>query len=433
MPPPDGTVHDGTMQALIRRLPIPAILFGIGTDGDFANDRYLETLAPGQRDCPDLLRLTREPGQGWKEVELRRRDQDSKHSMRAQAVAIPEGVLVLIDDDPAGTLSVEEQKRLHARITELENLSVTDFLTGACNRLHLDRVVQVEMSRAARLEQSVSLILLDIDHFKRVNDTHGHLVGDAVLKEFVERIRGRVRSIDSVFRWGGEEFAVLAIGVGYRGGAALAESLRKTIAAEPFATVGLISASLGVAEYVEGESAESWFLRVDQALYAAKAGGRNKVCVDQHGTSDLGATHPGAGVLRLTWREAYECGESTIDAEHRQLFELGNALISVALEPDSAPALRRAALDRLLTHVAQHFKDEEALLALHGYAALAAHQRAHAGLLRRAEELRVTVTEDDGALGALVNFLAKDVIAEHMFKVDREFYPLFQGDGFRNT
>ena len=244
-----------------------------------------------------------------------------------------------------------------------------------------------------------------------------------------------MRATDSLFRWGGEEFIVLAIGIGYRGGAVLAESLREAIAAEPFATVGPITASLGVAEYVDIESAESWFQRTDQALYAAKAGGRNRVHVDRRGSSDLAADRPGVGVLRLTWQEAYECGEPTIDAEHRELFDLGNALIAAALKQDSAPALWRAALDTLLTHVVRHFRDEEAVLAQHGYERLATHQRAHAMLLQRAIELRAAVNNDDGALGPLVNFVARDVIAEHIFKVDRDFYPLFRHNdgGARRT
>jgi diguanylate cyclase (GGDEF)-like protein/hemerythrin-like metal-binding protein len=286
----------------------------------------------------------------------------------------------------------------------------------------------VEMSRAARLGESVTLVLLDIDHFKRVNDVHGHLVGDAVLKEFVERIRKRMRATDSLFRWGGEEFIVLAIGVGYRGGAIMAESLRETIAAEPFATVGPITASLGVAEYREIETAESWFERTDQALYAAKAGGRNRVYVDQRGSSDLAGERPGLGVLRLTWQEAYECGEPTIDAEHRELFDLGNVLIAAALKRDAMPILWRAALDSLLTHVVRHFQDEEAVLARHGYERLPSHRRAHAALLRRAGELTASLDGDEAELGPLVNFLARDVIAEHLLKVDRDFYPLFRHD-----
>ena len=279
----------------------------------------------------------------------------------------------------------------------------------------------------------MSLILLDIDHFKDVNDTHGHLAGDAVLTEFAGRIRGRMRETDSLFRWGGEEFAVLAVAVGYRGGAVLAEGLRQTIAVEPFALAGPITASLGVSEFMIGESAESWLDRTDRALYAAKTGGRNRVYVDRKGSSDLDPDRSGIGLLHLDWREAYECGEPTIDADHRELFRCGNALITATIKRDEWPALWPAALDSLMTHLVRHFETEEAVLARHNYSGLAGHQREHAALLRRARELESAVNQDEGALGILVNFIVRDVISRHFFKVDSSFYPLFKAaDGGAN-
>jgi hemerythrin len=127
-------------------------------------------------------------------------------------------------------------------------------------------------------------------------------------------------------------------------------------------------------------------------------------------------------VLRLYWLESYECGEPTIDAEHRELFDLGNALIVAAIEQHSEPGLWRATLDSMLARLVQHFQAEEALLALHGYERLAEHQRAHAGLLRRADDLKAAVESGEATLGHLVNFLVNDVIALHMLKVDKDFY-----------
>jgi hemerythrin-like metal-binding protein len=244
--------------------------------------------------------------------------------------------------------------------------------------------------------------------------------------EFAGRIRGRMRETDSLFRWGGEEFVVLAVAVGYRGGAVLAESLRQAIAAEPFALAGPITASLGVSEYMIGESAESWLDRTDRTLYAAKAGGRNRVHVDRKGTSDLDPDRSGIGLLHLNWREAYECGEPTIDNDHRELFRYGNALITATIKRDEWPALWPAALDALMVHLVQHFEAEETVLARHNYAGLANHQREHAALLQQARELEGAVNQEEGALGILVNFIVRDVIARHFFKVDSSFYPLFK-------
>jgi len=419
LPPPEATQH-----SLIRYLPFPLVLFGTGPGTGFANDRFAEVFLPGQLDSPQLQRMIEGPGSGWQTVDLRRRDGIGR-SARAQAIAVPDGVLVVIDD-VAGGLSAQEYSRLQHRIGELENLSATDRLTGTWNRVQLERVVDVEISRAERMSQPVTLILLDIDHFKRVNDVHSHLVGDAVVKEFVARIRARIRAIDSLFRWGGDEFVVLASGVGYRGGAVLAESLRQCVAAQPFHTVGPITASLGVAEYIEAESAESWFARTDEALYAAKAGGRDRVHIDRRGSSDLLAHQAGLGVLRLNWLEAYESGEPTIDDEHLELFRLGNALIAAASAEAATPASWRPALGSLLTHLNGHFRNEEAVLARYGYARLAEHRRAHAALMKRAGDLEAATADDEGSLGVLVNFLVRDVISRHLFKVDRDFYPLLQ-------
>jgi diguanylate cyclase (GGDEF)-like protein/hemerythrin-like metal-binding protein len=370
--------------------------------------------------------LAQNPGGAWESVTLRHRDGRDLVTA-AKAVAVADGVL-LVFDAAAGPNVMMEIELLRERITELESLSATDPLTGAWNRVHFERTVQVEMSRAMRSGVPLTLILLDIDHFKQVNDDYGHLAGDAVLTEFVGRIGQRTRNSDSLFRWGGEEFMLLTTSVGYRGGAALAEDLRRTIAAEPFAEVGPITISLGVAEYVEGESAIGWFQRVDQALYAAKSAGRNRVHVDRQGRSDLRGSGSGTGVLRLHWLEAYECGGPTIDAEHRELFDRGNALIATAIEQHSEPGLWHAALDSTLAHLGQHFENEEALLSQHGYGRLAEHQRAHADLLRQANELKTAVERGEATLGHLVNFLVNEVIALHILKIDRDFYSLFQSE-----
>ena len=412
-----AALHD-----LIRRLPLPMAVLGSRAGVGYANERFTELFQPGQLDDPGLRRLVHGATDTWHAVTLRRHD-GRDLAARAWAVAVADGVLLAFDgdDDPA---LARENERLLTRIADLESLSATDPLTGAWNRLQLERVVDVEISRARRSGQPVTLVLLDIDHFKRVNDAHGHLAGDAVLTELVGRIRERMRATDSLFRWGGEEFVVLATSVGYRGGAVVAESLRRAIAAEPFAKVGPITASLGVAEYMEGESAASWFQRTDRALYAAKSAGRNRTHVDRMGSSDLQASRTDAGVLRLYWLEAYECGDPSIDAEHRELFDLGNALIGVAMEQHTEPGAWRAALDSMLAHLTRHFRDEEALLDRLGYPRLAEHRRAHADLLTQAGALRAAVDDGEATLGHLVNFLVNDVVALHVLRVDLDFYRL---------
>ncbi len=213
-------------------------------------------------------------------MELRRRDGEDLAGC-AQSVAPSGGTPLSFGVAGVHALMLYIE-RLKMRITELESLRATDPLTGAWNRTQLACMVDVEINRAARSGQPVTLIMLDIDHFKRVNDAHGHLVGDAVLKEFVVRIRKRTRNSDLLFRWGGDEFVVLATSVGKSGAAILAEGLRAAISATPFPEVGSITASLGLAEYEPGETAERWFLRTDEAMYAAKSAGRNRICLGPH-------------------------------------------------------------------------------------------------------------------------------------------------------
>ncbi len=318
-----------------------------------------------------------------------------------------------------------ELAEMHNRIVELEKLSSTDRLTGAWNRAHFDKTMVIELSRSVRYHQPVSLVLLDIDHFKQVNDKYGHEVGDDVLREIAKVIRSNIRTSDMLFRWGGEEFAVLAPSTTYRSAAKLAETLHTKIEQLQIKTIGNITISLGVAEHVSGESEMTWFGRADVALYAAKNGGRNRFVVDQHGSSDLWAADQSAMILRMTWHESYDCGERTIDQEHRKLFELANALIDATFRRGTNPHEFDTALNKLLAHVAHHFADEEAILAQHHYAGLEDHAQAHKRLVERALQLRDAAAAGGVTIGELVDFLADEVVARHMLKKDREFYPLF--------
>jgi diguanylate cyclase (GGDEF)-like protein len=318
------------LRDLIKRLPMPLVLYDSRSGAFQAIDRFADAFPSEQLDSPDLQRLARHPADAWKAAKLRRRD-GRELVTRVQAVAVADSVLLAFDE--AGSApAMQENERLRQRITELESMSATDPLTGAWNRLHLERMIDVEISRAKRSGLPVSLILLDIDHFKQVNDVHGHLTGDAVLKDFVDRIRQRIRDSDLLFRWGGDEFVVLATSVGYRGGAALAKGLCQIITSTPFARVGPITVSLGVTEYMKGESAEKWFRRTDHALYAAKDAGRNRMHIDRRGSSDLDTGRSGNGGRLPCWRETYECGDPAVAAEYRRLRDLGDALIAAAVK-----------------------------------------------------------------------------------------------------
>ena len=160
---------------------------------------------------------------------------------------------------------------------ELERLATHDALTGIANRARLYELLDAAREECERYGTPFAVILFDLDHFKAVNDQHGHAVGDAVLQEVTQRVAATLREADRFGRWGGEEFLILTGHVHRAGAESLAERVRRAVAAEPFTRAGRITLSLGVAGAQPGESLENLEERADRALYAAKAAGRNRV------------------------------------------------------------------------------------------------------------------------------------------------------------
>jgi diguanylate cyclase (GGDEF)-like protein len=170
-------------------------------------------------------------------------------------------------------------RRLRASEDRLRELSFTDPLTELANRRRLDEFLQNEFLRAQRYGEVFSVIMADLDHFKRVNDTHGHEAGDAVLRRFAQLLRAHRRETDLVARSGGEEFILVMPMTGLEAAIITAERLRQDTRQIdlPLLPAG-ISASFGVAQFVPGDTVASLLQRSDAALYAAKNEGRNRVC-----------------------------------------------------------------------------------------------------------------------------------------------------------
>ncbi len=174
-------------------------------------------------------------------------------------------------------------ERQHVLQAELERLASTDVLTGLRNRRSVSDVVEREIARAARTGRSFAVLLADVDHFKRINDVHGHAVGDAVLVELAARFRATLRISDAVGRWGGEEFCVVVVEVDVAGAERAAERLRAAVAKRPFATDGgalPVTVSVGVAMFRgAGDTLARLLHAADEALYAAKGAGRDRWCL----------------------------------------------------------------------------------------------------------------------------------------------------------
>jgi diguanylate cyclase (GGDEF)-like protein len=166
---------------------------------------------------------------------------------------------------------------LALKSVELEKASVTDTLTGLFNRRRLDQTFDQELGRAIRYGHPLALILIDLDRFKTVNDTHGHQTGDEVLQRVATILRQEVRSTDTVGRWGGEEFLIICPETDLGGAMAMAEKLRGAIAAADWPPQTHMTGSFGVAQFRDGDSMKDLVARADSALYRAKTTGRNRV------------------------------------------------------------------------------------------------------------------------------------------------------------
>ncbi|MBD9608311.1 diguanylate cyclase (GGDEF)-like protein/PAS domain S-box-containing protein [Pseudomonas sp. PvR086] len=160
---------------------------------------------------------------------------------------------------------------------ELRALSVTDSLTGIYNRRYFQERLTTEMARVERGGGELSVIMLDIDHFKRINDQHGHAVGDRVLQAVCERIGRRLRRTDVFCRLGGEEFMVLCPDIDGEQAHVLALELWQGLRSSPIDEVGIVTASFGIASWRAGEGADALLLRADSGVYAAKQAGRDRV------------------------------------------------------------------------------------------------------------------------------------------------------------
>lgn len=160
----------------------------------------------------------------------------------------------------------------------IEELSVTDKLTGLKNRLYLDKVYAQELKRAQRYNTPFCIIILDIDDFKKINDTYGHLVGDSVLVQLARVLTEHIRTSDMLGRWGGEEFLIITPQTEYKAACDLAEKLRLLIFKENFDTVGHVTCSFGVGIVEKEDKSTESIKRADDALYKAKKSGKNRVC-----------------------------------------------------------------------------------------------------------------------------------------------------------
>ncbi|OGQ87319.1 MAG: hypothetical protein A2512_08165 [Deltaproteobacteria bacterium RIFOXYD12_FULL_56_24] len=325
----------------------------------------------------------------------------------------------------------QAEKVLEEANRKLEALSMTDSLTGVANRRRFDAVLAREYARHARSGAELSLIMLDIDHFKDFNDCYGHLKGDECLRQVAQAMADCVvRPTDLVARYGGEEFACILPETDSHGAIAIAEKIRRGIIARAIPhqeskVAACVTASLGVATMpcAAGGSAMDLIAQADGQLYLAKSSGRNQV-------KCAAATHVAGGAqggtfMRLLWKDSFCCGNELIDAQHQTLFCLSNKLLEAALLARPAEEIS-SLIGRLFAEARQHFHDEETILREAGFPGLNHHIAEHAKLLARGHELAQEFKAAKLTLGDVFQFLASEVIMLHILKEDREYSPFIK-------
>ena len=174
---------------------------------------------------------------------------------------------------------LDTQKELLEDNNELTRMALTDNLTGLSNRTHMNQILHTEFSRFERHSQRFGIIMLDIDHFKSINDKFGHDVGDTVLKKLAATFASAIRSSDFIARWGGEEFLICCTTIEEEDLLPISETIRQLVANTQFEHKEQITTSLGCAAIVKGESIGDLIKRADVALYEAKNNGRNQSMV----------------------------------------------------------------------------------------------------------------------------------------------------------
>jgi diguanylate cyclase (GGDEF)-like protein len=255
--------------------------------GEAPFDVVVSDLSMPGMDGLALLQEIRDRGLGAEVILLTSHDADMAAAIRALRLGAhdyltkppsgPEPVLMAVGRALEKKRLLDANKRL---LAELEALSRTDALTGLGNRRAFDEALLHEVPRAQRYRVPLSLVMLDLDHFKKVNDEHGHSGGDEVLRHFGRLVKGVIRESDSAFRYGGEEFALLLPHTDADSACVVARRLVERVAATPV-QLGQgaslrVTCSAGVAGLATGP--EDMIARADAALYEAKRSGRNRVC-----------------------------------------------------------------------------------------------------------------------------------------------------------
>lgn len=341
-------------------------------------------------------------------------------------------------------IDVTERKRMEEKVHQL---AFHDPLTNLPNRRLLNDRLSRAMAAGKRKARYGALMFIDLDNFKQLNDSHGHEVGDLLLIEAAQRLKSCVREMDTVARFGGDEFVVVISELETDGehsvaqASAIAEKIREALAAPYSLAVRNetgrrstiqhhCTASIGLTLFLGQTVGQDDILKhADRAMYQAKKSGRNSIQISHAADLEGDATRDTpVGFLQISWHPAYECGNALIDDQHRALFVDANALLNAMLSGQSRDEVM-SLTDALIRDIIRHFADEEAIFTAAGFPGAAEHIATHRQLVDNALEMVDRLHAGTLAVGELLQFLACEVIALHMLKIDRQFAPYLKKSG----
>jgi len=311
------------------------------------------------------------------------------------------------------TLGIITQYQLdneHAKQLKLQ--AATDALTGLHNRHHFN----LTLKDAFMLEPApnYALLLMDIDHFKHINDDFGHEVGDMVLVQLASLLKQKLRDDDEVFRWGGEEFVIFIKNCDMHNAWRIAEKLRESIAHMEMPFSRQITASFGLAIRLPSESFGEWFLRADMAMLSAKASGRNRIEIAKLSNSTVPKHH-------LTWQSEFECGNALIDNQHKDLLHRINLLID-AYNTGKTDDHMMSLIEAMIPLIKGHFEDEESILTEIKYPLSDHHRHVHAQLLLATQLYLDALRNRQMHPWVFIDYLLRYVINNHLINEDSKFF-----------
>lgn len=316
--------------------------------------------------------------------------------------------------DSTQSVNIIEQKNI-----ELSELALVDNLTNLSNRHYFDHDIEFLIATTNRNKSKLTMLMIDLDRFKLVNDTFGHLVGDNVLKQTAQILKNSVRATDRVYRWGGEEFIIITPETSNSQATLVAEKICQNFREAHFDDIGNITVSIGLASYDSDETNEDWIKRADLALYQAKQTGRDRWVAwldDEHLPSHFN---------RFVWTIEFESGNPEVDTDHKLLADYVNQLHDLIVNQYPVDTIREHILF-MNKHIQNHFSHEEAVLKKYKYSEYMEHRAIHHRILSEYEIIVKKAINGDISLGAIMSYLVEKVLLGHILNDDKKFFDLIK-------